>query len=93
MAEENNTSSLKEAIEGLAPQQVLQAIEDGIDNILGPNSSKLVFKTLHLIYSFDKDAIPSNIERFDELISRMLGSTSAKVLRKQIILELERKRQ
>lgn len=91
LGEENNPLSLKEAIAGLEPPQVLEAIVNAIENVFGPDSAKLVFKTLELVYKLDNEAIPSNIEQFDDLLDSIFG-TAAKPLRKRIVSELERKR-
>lgn len=90
LGEENDPLSLKEAIVGLEPGQVLEAIDNGIEGAFGPESARLVFKTLKLVYNLDREAIPSRIERFDELLERIFG-TAAVPLRKRIMSELERK--
>lgn len=91
LGEENDPLSLKEAIVGLEPQQVLEAIVNAIENVFGPDSAALVFKTLKIVYKLDREAIPSNIGQFDELLDSVFG-TASKPLRKRIMSELERKR-
>lgn len=91
LGEENDSLSLKEAIAGLEPRQVLEALVDAIENVFGPGSAKLVFRTLELVYKLDSEAIPSNIDRFDELLDRIFGA-GAIPLRRRIVSELERKR-
>lgn len=81
--------SLKEAIKGIEPEQTLKAIENGIENVFGSGSGALVFKALKLIYNLDKEAIPINIERFEESLEKIFGVSVAKILRKHILSELE----
>jgi len=83
--------SLKEAIVGLEPRLVLEAIVDAIENVFGPGLAKLIFRTLELVYKLDNEAIPFNIEQFDDSLNLIFG-TAARPLRKRIMSELERKR-
>lgn len=84
-------STLQEAAKGLDEQHILEAIETGIEYALGAETKMLLFKTLKLVYKLERNAIPSNLERFDELLDRILGVNTAEVVRQQIISELEKK--
>jgi hypothetical protein len=92
LSAKNDSSSLRKAIKGMKPQEVINGIEYAIDSALGNGAGVLVFKTLSLIYNFQKDEIPSNIERFEELLDKIFGK-AAEPLRKRIVSELQIKKQ
>ena len=59
---------------------LLEAIDSGIENVLGPESARLILRTMKMIYSVDDSAILSNPKVFEEKLCKMLGHASASVL-------------
>ena len=80
---------MKSAAKRLDPDQILASIEKGIDDTLGPGSSFLIFKTLKLVYSFDKNEITSDFDRFEELMIKILGPELNEKMRLKVIHRLE----
>lgn len=66
----------------------MEAIENGLDRTVGPDSKLLILKMLKTTYSLDN--ITSNLERFEELLTRFLGIYSARIVKERIILEMQR---
>ncbi|MEW6603683.1 MAG: MEDS domain-containing protein [Thermoproteota archaeon] len=59
---------------------MLEAIVDGIEDVLGEGSSKLVMQTMKAVYRINEYTAVSNPHLFQEKMQRLLGSSSKAVL-------------
>lgn len=64
----------------LYPAVMLEAISDGIEDVLGKGSGRLVMQTMKYIYKIDQDAIISNPSMFEEKLQKVLGNSYKIVL-------------
>ena len=59
---------------------LLGAIRDGVEDILGPGSARLIIQTMKIIYNLDEDAIVSRPKVFEEKLRKVLGKAAQSVL-------------
>lgn len=59
---------------------MLDAIVDGIEDVMGKDSGRLIMQTMKTVYKINEEAILSNPSLFQEKMQKMLGSTSKMVL-------------
>ncbi|MGI0048521.1 MAG: hypothetical protein ACREAW_03180, partial [Nitrososphaera sp.] len=59
---------------------ILEALVDGIEDILGKGSGRLIIQTMKAVYKIDENAIILNPSIFQEKLQKMLGNTSNIVL-------------
>ena len=82
--------TLSKAAEGLSSEQILYALQKALRQSLGAETRNLLLKTLKLVYKLDEKEIPSNLERFDQLLGKILGPNKTPIVRKHIIEELKK---
>lgn len=73
------------------PSIILRIIDRAIDDALGPGTSRLLLKTLKLIYNVDSDSIVSQPELFEDILRKIFCKTASVVLdkiQKEITKEL-----
>jgi hypothetical protein len=59
---------------------LLGAIRDGVEDVLGPGSARLILQTMKIIYNLDEDAIISRPKVFEEKLRKVLGNAAQSVL-------------
>ncbi len=64
------------------PSIILRIIDRAIDDALGPGTSRLLLKTLKLVYNADQDSIVSQPELFEAMLRGVFGKTAGIVLDK-----------
>ena len=64
----------------MTPSVILDAIVDGIEDVMGKGSGKLIIQTMKIVYKIDEDTIISNPSLFQEKLQKILGNTSKMVL-------------
>ncbi|HXG07415.1 MAG TPA: MEDS domain-containing protein [Nitrososphaera sp.] len=62
------------------PSMILRIIDRAIDDVLGPGTSRLLLKTLKLVYNADRDSIVSKPELFEAMLRGVFGKTATIVL-------------
>lgn len=65
---------------GIPTSAILEAVVDGIEDILGKGSGRLIIQTMKVVYEIDENAIISDPSIFQEKLQKMLGNTSNIVL-------------
>jgi len=58
---------------------IIAFVCDGIDNALGEGASKLIFKTLMMVYNLDKETVVSQPELFEEKVTKIIGKRTAEL--------------
>jgi response regulator RpfG family c-di-GMP phosphodiesterase len=59
---------------------VVEAIIAAMDRRLGPDTTRLVQKTLKLVYKIDEDKIREQPELFEEKLEKLLGDRTVKII-------------
>jgi hypothetical protein len=67
-------ASLRVSASGLSNDEIINSISNAIEHTLGSGASGLVFRTLKLIYHLDVKSIPADLDYFQFILSKMLGS-------------------
>jgi hypothetical protein len=65
---------------GMSASIILWAIIEGIEDILGKGSGRLIIQTMKAVYKINEDAIISNPPLFQQKLQKILGNTSDIVL-------------
>jgi hypothetical protein len=73
----------------LDADRIINCIAKGINQIMGPDSDKLVFRTLKVLYGISQREIVSNPELFESKLTKILASSS-KVILNSIAIELRK---
>lgn len=66
----------------------MEAVEDALEDTLGTDTKVLILKILKTTYKLDN--VACNLEHFEELLARFLGTHSARVVKDRVILELRK---
>ncbi len=64
----------------IGPSIILDAIVDGIEDVMGKDSGKLIMQTMKTVYKINEEGIVSNPSLFQEKLQKILGNTSKMVL-------------
>ncbi|HKU49880.1 MAG TPA: hypothetical protein VJP79_08020 [Nitrososphaera sp.] len=83
--------TLSEAADGLDKEAIFDVLYAGLESTLGVETTSLLFKTMKLIYNFEEQEMPSNLERFDELMAKILGISTAKIIRQNFFEEFKKR--
>jgi hypothetical protein len=83
--------TLSEAADGLDNEVIFDVLHAGLVSTLGVETTSLLFKTMKLIYNFEEREMPSNLERFDELMARILGLSTATIIRQNFFEEFKKR--
>jgi hypothetical protein len=83
-----STTHLQAAANGLANREVIASLTKAIDKALGPNSSRLIFDTMHLIYHLDRTSIPSKLDVFEQTLRRIVRNATADVVINRAIADM-----
>lgn len=62
------------------PSIMLDAIIEGIEDVMGEGSGRLIMQTMKAVYKIDEKTIISNPSLFQEKLQKMLGNTSKMIL-------------
>lgn len=63
------------------PYDIVAQVEDGMDRMLGEGTTRLIFKTLKLVYKIDPErTIIFQPEAFEEKLTKIMGSSVSQLL-------------
>ena len=86
-----DSNELRLAAKNHRKREIIASLSTAIDRTLGENTSPLLFKTMHLVYRFDKSAIPSKLDVFEQLLRRITGSPVSDIIIAAAIVEMGEK--